>query len=307
MSEGTSTHKKGPKMKGGGYNKPNKPKQKKAASKSGRQADKKAIAAEGSAHDESWLPKNEATTRTYGPNAPLQKPYGGFSRMNMQKLKDFIKKARAEVKNSDDPERTKEVKNWIRNAGSQLAMKKDRSKHRAPSTKYKYTIAKQVGGDDGYQWAVIDKQSGRTIINGLTRPEVKHYRDRAERDLAAKYEASVKHELEPGEEVLDELFNAHLGEIETATDQLNKERGLGQDGLDQERELGEPTTTAGTAADSEAELAGMQQIMKNMLNEPDQDMEDAIQNMAMANTDPNAAQLDTDEVAQLQQLLGLLK
>jgi hypothetical protein len=42
-TEGASTFKKGPKMKGGGYNKPNKPKQKKAASKAGRQADKKAM------------------------------------------------------------------------------------------------------------------------------------------------------------------------------------------------------------------------------------------------------------------------
>ena len=133
------------------------------------------------------------------------------------------------------------------------------------------------------------------MVSGLTKPEVKHYRDRAERDLAAKYEASLQHELEPGEEVLDELFDDQLSEIETASDQL-----------DQDRDVGEPTELAGTAADSDAELAGMQQIMKNMLNEPDQDMEDAIQKMAIADPDQEEVSLDNDELAQLQQLLGLL-
>jgi hypothetical protein len=140
---------------------------------------------------------DEATTRTYGPNAPLQKPFGGFSRMKLQDLKDFIKKARAEVKNSTDPARVKEVKNWIQNAGSQLHAKQNASKFRAPAgPKYKYTIARQHGGDDGYQWTIFDKKTGQQMMNGLTKPEVKHYRDRAEADLAKKYGGTVSENLD---------------------------------------------------------------------------------------------------------------
>lgn len=50
--------------------------------------------------------------------------------------------------------------------------------------KYKYTTARQVGGDDGYQWAVF--LNGREMVNGLTRPEVNYYRDRFEREEEAR-------------------------------------------------------------------------------------------------------------------------
>lgn len=41
--------------------------------------------------------------------------------------------------------------------------------------KYKYTTARQVGGDDGYCWAIF--LNGSQVINGLTRREVSYYRD----------------------------------------------------------------------------------------------------------------------------------
>ena len=44
--------------------------------------------------------------------------------------------------------------------------------------KYKYTTARQVGGDDGYCWAVF--LNGRQVVNGLTKREVPHYRDKFE-------------------------------------------------------------------------------------------------------------------------------
>lgn len=56
--------------------------------------------------------------------------------------------------------------------------------------KYKYTRARQVGGDDGYCWAVF--VNGRERINGLTRPEVSYYRDSFEKEEAAKHAKSTK-------------------------------------------------------------------------------------------------------------------
>ena len=50
--------------------------------------------------------------------------------------------------------------------------------------KYKYTQARQVGGDDGYCWAVF--VNGRMKVNGLTRREVAHYRDRFEAEEAGR-------------------------------------------------------------------------------------------------------------------------
>jgi hypothetical protein len=50
--------------------------------------------------------------------------------------------------------------------------------------KYKYTTARQVGGDDGYQWAIF--VNGKERINGLTRREVPYYRDKWEKEEAAK-------------------------------------------------------------------------------------------------------------------------
>jgi hypothetical protein len=218
-----------------------------------------------------------------------------FNRFGMKKLADFIK---AHPDHADIAMAKKTLSKKKRDAKEMSAFRARMKAKGTPQrgTKYKYTIAKQVGGDDGYQWAVIDKKTGRSIINGLTKPEVKYYRDKAERDLAAKYEAAYKPTLEPGEEMLDELFNSEINELETATDKL-----------DQDRELGEPTQTNTADVDADAELQGIQQLVKNMMQEPDKDMEDAIQGMAMANTDPDEAELDDDEVDQLQQLLGLLK
>jgi hypothetical protein len=232
----------------------------------------------------------ETITYTGDPaTTTVHEPYGGFSKMGMAKLKEFIKT------HKDYPqwdEVVKKAKNVLKRKQEKAKFMKGKRK---PSTTYKYTIAKQVGGDDGYQWTIMDKQTGHVFISGLTKPEVKYYRDKAEAELAKKYEADVHHELEPGEEMLDELFNSELSEIETATDKLDAERA------EQDRELGEP------AVDPDAELAGMQQIIKNMMQEPDQDMEDAVQQMATANVDPVDAELSDDEVAQIQQLLGLMK
>lgn len=53
-------------------------------------------------------------------------------------------------------------------------------KERITAKKYKYTTVKQVGGDDGYCWAVF--VNGKEKINGLTRPEVAGYRQQFERE-----------------------------------------------------------------------------------------------------------------------------
>ena len=42
--------------------------------------------------------------------------------------------------------------------------------------KHKIT-AKQIGGDDGYQWTVLI--NGREYINGLTKREVPYYKKKA--------------------------------------------------------------------------------------------------------------------------------
>ena len=86
-----------------------------------------------------------------------------------------------------------------------------------------------------------------------------------------------------------------VNEIETATDELNADR-----------ELGEPTVS-GIDPEGDAELAGMQQIIKNMMQEPDQDMSDAIQDIADPEDQPVDQPLGTDELGQLKQLLKLLK
>ncbi len=49
---------------------------------------------------------------------------------------------------------------------------------------YKYTKVRQVGGDDGYCWAVF--VNGVERVNGLTRGEVPYYRDRWEREEQQK-------------------------------------------------------------------------------------------------------------------------
>ena len=54
--------------------------------------------------------------------------------------------------------------------------------------KYKYTSARQVGGDDGYCWVVF--VNGRARVNGLTRREVYYYRDKLEREEAEKHETA---------------------------------------------------------------------------------------------------------------------
>lgn len=53
--------------------------------------------------------------------------------------------------------------------------------------KYKHTTARQVGGDDGYCWAVF--VNGRERVNGLTRREVTYYRERFEREEEARLAA----------------------------------------------------------------------------------------------------------------------
>ena len=44
-----------------------------------------------------------------------------------------------------------------------------------------------------------------------------------------------------------------------------------------------------------------------MMQEPDQDMTDAVQDMAIADTDPNDVELSQDELAQVKQLIGMMK
>ena len=53
--------------------------------------------------------------------------------------------------------------------------------------RYKHTTCKQEGGDDGYCYVIRDKQTGKVIINGLTRSECDYYRSSWE----AKKEAEL--------------------------------------------------------------------------------------------------------------------
>lgn len=55
------------------------------------------------------------------------------------------------------------------------------------ATKYKYTTARQDGGDDGYCWAVFVKGQSQPVVNGLTRREVAYYRDKIEKEQALKH------------------------------------------------------------------------------------------------------------------------
>ncbi len=52
--------------------------------------------------------------------------------------------------------------------------------------RYKYTTMKQVGGDDGYQWAVF--VNGREKVNGCVKSEAQSYRDQFEKEEAKKVE-----------------------------------------------------------------------------------------------------------------------
>ena len=56
--------------------------------------------------------------------------------------------------------------------------------------RYKYTEARQWGGDDGYQWSVFIKGHSTPVVCGLTRREVAYYRDRIEKQEAEKHEGS---------------------------------------------------------------------------------------------------------------------
>lgn len=52
--------------------------------------------------------------------------------------------------------------------------------------RWKYTTARQFGGDDGYQWAIWIKGYSVSKVTGLTRSEVNYYRERLEREKEAK-------------------------------------------------------------------------------------------------------------------------
>jgi len=154
-----------------------------AAKRLGREDNEKAYQKAIKKHDKQ-MGVEEGKTRTYTGDlatTEVEPPYGGFSRLGMKDLAEWIKLRKDHPRWAEMVKKAKKV----------LAQKKSHAKfmkgNRPPQTKYKYTIAKQVGGDDGYQWAVIDKKTGHVFINGLTRPEVKYYRDQAEADLAKKY------------------------------------------------------------------------------------------------------------------------
>jgi len=62
--------------------------------------------------------------------------------------------------------------------------------------RYKYTTARQVGGDDGYCWAVF--VNGKERINGLTRREVDYYRGKWEKEEQEKADARKAEENSRG-------------------------------------------------------------------------------------------------------------
>lgn len=53
-------------------------------------------------------------------------------------------------------------------------------------TKYRYTEARQEGGDDGYCWAIFEKGNPTPIVTGLTRREVDYHRPKIEKSLSER-------------------------------------------------------------------------------------------------------------------------
>lgn len=53
-----------------------------------------------------------------------------------------------------------------------------------PKRKYKYTTAKQIDGDDGYQWTIL--VNGKARITGLHKSEVAYYRTKIENEEEAR-------------------------------------------------------------------------------------------------------------------------
>lgn len=231
VKEGSSNFKKGPKLKGGGYAKPNKPAQKKAASKAGRQQDKKAV--------------NEVF---YGADSAGYKIFG-VNDLIYDRLQSWAEQRNGQT--TYDPEA--ETATIIFDGGVNDEIDRNMDYFKSNWQVQTMTIQNDQDGD---------------------------YGDHGQYDLGET----------------ETMFDRELNELETATDQLDQDRGLG-----------EPTQTEPSmGVDSDAELAGMQQLIKNTMQEPDKDMEDAIQQMAMGDEDPNAA-LATDEVQQLRNLLGMFK
>jgi hypothetical protein len=64
----------------------------------------------------------------------------------------------------------------------------DKARQRKSTPLWKYTTMRQVGGDDGYQWTIMDKKTGEVIINGMTRTEAMYERPRVEKRLKQRYE-----------------------------------------------------------------------------------------------------------------------
>ena len=69
------------------------------------------------------------------------------------------------------------------------------------SKKWKYTEVRQVGGDDGYQWALFRKGDPRYYVNGCTRREIDSYRRNLENHLhaIAHLEACIRESHDPDE------------------------------------------------------------------------------------------------------------
>jgi len=74
----------------------------------------------------------------------------------------------------------------------------------------------------------------------------------------------------------------------------------------QDRELGNPVEDPAMQADPEAELAGMQELIKNVLGSGDKDIDNSIDQIANP-ADEVDQQLGKDEVGQLRNLLGMFK
>lgn len=60
--------------------------------------------------------------------------------------------------------------------------------------RYKHTTTRQLGGDDGYCWAVFMKGRREPRVCGLTRREVSYYRDRFEREEEAARQTAKESE-----------------------------------------------------------------------------------------------------------------
>jgi len=306
VDEGGSDFKKGSKKKGGGYNKPGSVKQKKASSKQSRQDSKQAVTI--APETEDWWNDTANSDADY-----LQ---GIMAKMKAQK------KASSKQSRQDDKQAVNEYGAWGYEVGDKVITNygtgeiiEDNGLQANKGVSW-FLVLMLDGEHKGREYSMNDsdfKALGEGFedmnIDITSIPKTKDNELKTDGKIVVKSKSGKIFTFSDEDEAEMhfgsfgwnhmkknddwEVTYPEVNELETATDKL-----------DADRELGEPTIAA-EPVDSDAELAGMQQLIKNVMQEPDQDMEDAIQ--TIANPEDPAVELGNDEIAQLKNLLGLFK